>query len=231
MSLEQWVEINKIEDKSGATTYNSEVLSILTDEDVDELDIDDLNAIISQCKWALSEPSKNYKYEVLGMKLKPFTKLCLYEYIDLDYFFTNNYLTSLPYICAIVYRQTKENEWGELVWEPYEYDYKDRAEQFMDVPITDVYGIIKEFLKFREQFIDTYTNLFEDPLPPEPDEGYEDEDEDEPTKEPEKNTAKWSWELLIYNLCNGDLSKSDAIGGLPLYYVFNMLGMKKELDI
>jgi len=223
------VEINKINKEEGTIYYNSEVISILTDIVVDDLEIEELQALVDECKWATSEPSKNYKHEIKNMKLKPLSKLCLYEYIDLDYFFTNNYLTNLPYICAILYRQTKENEWGEIVWEPYEYDCKDRAELLMELPITDVYGIIKEFLKFREQFLDTYTNLFEDPLPPEPEEGYE--DEEGPNEEPEKNTAKWSWELLIYNLCNADLSKSDAIGGLPLYYVFNMLGMKKELDI
>lgn len=230
VTLEEWTEIAKIDKEQGAIHYNSEVISILTDIDVDELDIEELQELVDSCKWSTSEPSKNYKHEVEGMRLKAFNKLTLYEYIDLDYFCIQGYLINLPYILAILYRQTKENEWGEVVWEPYEYDCKERAEKLLDVPITDVYGVIKDFLKFREQFLNTYINLFEDPLPPEPEEGYDDED-DEPDTEPEKNTAKWSWELLIYNLCNGDLSKSDAIGGLPLYYVFNMLGMKKELDI
>lgn len=230
MTLEQWTEIAKIDKEQGSIHYNSEVLYILTDVDVDELDIEELTEMIDQCKWATAEPSSKWMREVEGMVFKPLNKLTLYEYIDLNYFFNDNYLINLPYICAILYRQTKENEWGEVMWEPYEYDCKLRAERLMDVPVTDVYGVIKEFLKFREQFLTTYTNLFEDPLPPEPAEGYDD-DEDDPDTEPEKDTSKWSWELLIYNLCNGDLSKSDAIGGLPLYYVFNMLGMKKELDI
>jgi hypothetical protein len=32
-------------------------------------------------------------------------------------------------------------------------------------------------------------------------------------------------------LTNGDITKSDKIGVLPLVYVFNILSMKKELDI
>ena len=36
---------------------------------------------------------------------------------------------------------------------------------------------------------------------------------------------------MIYGLTNSDITKSEAVGSLPLTYVFNMLGMKKELDI
>jgi len=49
--------------------------------------------------------------------------------------------------------------------------------------------------------------------------------------EKEQQSAKWSWELMIYSLSKGDITKSDKIGALPLVYVFNVLGMKKELDI
>jgi hypothetical protein len=96
-----------------------------------------------------------------------------------------------------------------------------------------VYGIINEFLKFRESFLKTYQNLFqgeelaeltaEEKAELTPDELKEEEDA--------KKSSKWSWERMIYGLCNNDLTKSDKIGALPLTYVFNMMGMKKELDI
>jgi hypothetical protein len=167
------------------------------------------------------------------MKVKPFNKLCLYEYIDLDYYFTNNYITNLANICAILYRQSKTNEWGEEIIEPYEYDCTIRADRFLDLPITDVYGIINEFLKFRDNFLNTYQNLFQGEELPELTTEQKAELTAEELKEEEENKtdSKWSWERMIYGLCNNDLTKSDKIGGLPLTYVFNMMGMKKELEI
>lgn len=236
ITLEQFTEIAEIDKDKGAYHYNSEILAIICDEpseSIEDLDIDELNEYIDQCKWALSQPSNKYKSELLGMKVKPLNKLCLYEYIDLDYYFTNNYIKNLANICAILYRQTKINEWGEEIIEPYEYDCTIRADRFLDLPITDVYGIINEFLKFRENFLNTYKNLFQGEEPPEltPEAKAQLTPEELKEEEEEKKDSKWSWERMIYGLCNNDLTKSDKIGGLPLTYVFNMMGMKKELEI
>ena len=234
ISVEKFIEISDIDKELGPWHYNSEILSIITDEDIDDiedLDIDILNAYIDQCKWAMSQPSKQYKHNLLGMQLKPLSKLTLFEYIDLDYFFNENYLKNIDKICAILYRQAKTNRWGEEILEPYDYDINIRADKFLDLPITDVYGIINEFLKFRENFLDVYANLF----------GEVDEitEEDRATLdveeikeiEQEKKESKWSWERMLYGLTNGDITKTEAVGALPLVYVFNVLGMKKELNI
>ena len=235
VTLEQFIEISEIDKEQGAYHYNSEILSIVSNEppeNIEDIDIDELKDYIEQCKWALSQPSNKYKQELLGMKIKPFNKLCLYEYIDLDYYFNDNYLTNLDKICAILYRQSKVNEWGEVVLETYDYDIHLRADKFLDLPITEVYGIVNEFLKFRENFLEVYKNLFgeaEDELTAE-DKAAMDPDEIKEVEKEVKNN-KWSWEHMIYGLTNGDITKSEAVGSLPLTYVFNMLGMKKELDI
>jgi hypothetical protein len=49
--------------------------------------------------------------------------------------------------------------------------------------------------------------------------------------EKEQAQAKWSWEQTIYGLTKGDITKSEKVGALPLIYVFNILAMKKELDL
>jgi hypothetical protein len=236
ITLEQFIEISEIDKVQGAYYYNSEMIAIICNESseyIEDMDIDDLLNLVAQCKWSASQPPNKYKSELLGMKVKPFNKLCLYEYIDLDYYFTNNYITNLANICAILYRQTKLNEWGEEIIEPYEYDCTIRADKFLDLPITDVYGIINDFLKFRDNFLNTYKNLFNGEEPPELSEEEKEELTPEELKEEEadKKDAKWSWERMVYGLCNNDLTKSDKVGGLPLTYVFNMLGMKKELEI
>ena len=235
ISLEQFIEISQIDKDQGANGYNSDMLAILTDmtyEEIDELDLDDMVQMVADMKWSNTQPSKQYKHELLGMKIKPLSKLCLFEYIDLDYYFNDNYHTNLDKICAILYRQSNINEWGEVVLEPYEYDINVRAEKFLDLPITEVYGIVAEFLKFKENFLDVYSNLFneaEDELT-EDDKAAMEPDEIKEV-EAEVKTNKWSWERMIYGLTNGDITKTEAVGALPLTYVFNILGMKKELDI
>ena len=235
ISVEQFIEISQIDKDQGANGYNSELISIVTDmnyEEVDELDLDEMVQMVNDMKWSNTQPSKQYKHELLGMKIKPLSKLCLFEYIDLDYYFNDNYHTNIDKICAILYRQTKVNEWGEVVLETYDYDIHIRAEKFLDLPITDVYGIVSEFLKFRENFLDVYKNLFgeaEEDLTAEDKAAMEPEEIKEVEAEVKNN--KWSWERMIYGLTDGDITKTEAVGALPLTYVFNMLGMKKELDI
>ena len=235
ISLEQFIEISQIDKEQGANGYNSELLAIVTDmsyDEIDELDLDDMVQMVADMKWSNTQPSKQYKHELLGMKIKPLSKLCLFEYIDLDYYFNDNYHTNLDKICAILYRQSKVNEWGEVVLETYDYDIHVRAEKFLDLPITEVYGIVAEFLKFRENFLDVYKNLFgeaEEELTADDKAAMEPEEIKEVEAEVKNN--KWSWERMIYGLTDGDITKSEAVGALPLTYVFNMLGMKKELDI
>ena len=235
ISVEQFIEISEIDKDQGANGYNSDMLAILTEmsyDDIDELDLDEMIKMVAQFKWATSQPSKQYKHELLGMQIKPLAKLCLFEYIDLDYYFNNNYHTNLDKICAILYRQSNVNEWGEVVLEPYEYDINVRADKFLDLPITEVYGIVAEFLKFKENFLDVYSNLFneaEDELT-EDDKAAMEPDEIKEV-EAEVKINKWSWERMIYGLTNGDITKTEAVEALPLTYVFNILGMKKELDI
>ena len=235
ITLDQFIEINQIDKDQGANGFNSDLLAIVTDmtyDEINELDIDELIKLVAQFKWSNAQPSKQYKHELLGMKVKPLSKLCLFEYIDLDYYFNDNYHTNLDKICAILYRQTKVNEWGEVVIETYDYDINTRADKFLDIPITDVYGIVSEFLKFRENFLDVYKNLFgeaEEELTADDKATMEPEEIKEVEKEVKNN--KWSCERMIYGLTDGDITKSEAVGALPLTYVFNMLGMKKELDI
>lgn len=232
VTLEAFVEISLIDKGIGTHNYNSETLAILTDEPLDtieDLEIEQLNAYVKELKWATSQPHARYRHTLLGMNIKPFSKLTLFDYIDLDHYFTDNYIGNLPKICAILYRATKKNEWGVDETEPYDYDIEARAELFLDLPITDMYGIVAEFLKFREKFLDNYKNLFGEP---DANEDLTDLDPDELKEvEHEQRSAKWSWEYTIFNLTNGDITKSEAVGKLPLVYVFNILAMKKELDI
>ena len=79
----------------------------------------------------------------------------------------------------------------------------------------------------------TYANLFE----PEFIEEENEEDTEDLTAEEKKEIQeeqkikKWSWERLLYSICNEDLTKINQASDLSLIFVFNMLSMKKELNL
>lgn len=211
--------------------YQIDVLSALTDSNIsefEELDIDELSELTSQIKWINSEPSKRYKSKLDKYVLKPFTKISLGEFIDLEHYFSNNYLDHFCHILALLYRRTSKNVYGDDIIEPYNYSPSDRLDWYLDYKITDVYGLIPEYIKFRENFTNTYTNLLVDVIAD--DEVLDDADEIKEQKR-EQEKQKFAWESTIMALCNDDLSKFNDILDMSAVLVFNILGMKKTLDV
>ena len=210
--------------------YQIDVLSALTDSDIsefEELDIDELGELTKQIKWVQSDPSRRYKNNLDKYVLKPFTKLTLGEFIDLEHYFSNNYLDHFCHILALLYRRTSKNVYGDDIIEPYEYSPRDRLDWFLDYPITQVYGLIPEYLKFRENFTNTYTNLLVDVVTD--DEVLEDVEEIKEQKR-EQEKQKFAWESTIMSLCNDDISKFNDVLNTSVVLVFNILGMRKTLD-
>ena len=99
----------------------------------------------------------------------------------------------------------------------------------MEVGITQVYGIIGSFLEYKSNFENTYANLFKPDLSDEPVEELDEETKKE--IEEEERLDKFSWERLIYSLTDGDITKTDKVLSLPVVYVFNVLSMKKALNL
>jgi hypothetical protein len=228
--VEQFLEIRRLSSEDGMFNYQIDVLSALTDSDIskfEELDIDELTVLTEQIKWINSEPSKRYKNKLDKYVLKSFNKISLGEFIDLEHYFSNNYLDHFCHILALLYRRTSKNVYGDDISEPYNYSPSDRLDWFLDYKITDVYGLIPEYIKFRENFTNTYTNLLVDVVPD--DEVLDDADEIKEQKR-EQEKQKFAWESTIMALCNNDLSKFNDILDMSAVLVFNILGMKKTLD-
>ena len=230
ISVSQFLELNRLSSEDGLFNYKIDVLCILTDKDVsyfEELELNELSELTKQIKWLQSDPSRRYKNNLDKYVLKPFSKLTLGEFIDLEHYFSNNYLDHFCHILALLYRRTSKNIYGDDIIEPYEYSPRDRLDWFLDYPITDVYGLIPEYLKYRENFTNTYTNLLVDVVTD--DEVLEDADEIKEQKR-EQEKQKFAWESTIMALCNDDLSKFNSILDMSVVLVFNILGMKKTLD-
>ena len=235
INVAQYIEIFQLQENEfeSLLDYEIEILSILMDEDPEtflDLDFDELNKVIDQVKWLKVQPRNRIKKELNDYSLINIDKLKLGEFIDLEHFFSNNYVTNLPKICAIVYRRTKVNDWNERVFEPYDFDLNERADEFYGFSVADVYEIIPIYLKWRENFMNVYSNLFE-PVISEPDEDEELDPEDLKAEQEEAKFKRWSWEQTIYNLANEDITKFEEVLRLPVVFAFNILAMKKDLAI
>ena len=233
LRTEQFIELSELkeEDYGSLFLYNLDVLSIVSDTDIDELDDCDPSEVIklvSSLSWLRRQPTTKPKQTLAGFNLKKVGLISLGEFIDLEHYFSDGYVKNLTTICAIRYKKTLPDKWGNTEYEPYTYDIEGRSDVFTELPVSDTYGVIPEYLKFREDFIKQYENLFA----PEIEETEEDLDpEDIKAEQEEKKFKKWSWESIIYNLAGEDVTKVDQITDLPLILVFNMLSMKHELKV
>jgi predicted CopG family antitoxin len=241
ISLEIYQELHSIkkEDKT-YTELLVEQISLLLDiapddEYFDELDIDELINIINNIKWIKNTPSENFSNVIDNLNLKDINKMTLGEFIDLEHFFKDDYIKNLHLICSILYKQYEVDKWNNKIEEPYIYNIYERSELYLKQPIHKVFGVIKHYLDFKDIILDTYKIVFEsdDFNDLENTEGLSDEEIEEIKKEIEedKKKAVWSWDAVIYNLCDGDITKSDNLTNLSLIYILNTLSMKKILKL
>jgi len=236
ITVEQFIELRSLnnEDFDSLFSYEIECLSILTDIDVDEFDdmeIDELSKIVKQVTFIKKQPSNIFKNEINNLTYIGLNDLKLGEFIDLEYYFANDYVKHLTYISSVLYRKTKLSEWEEVVYEDYSFNIEKRKELFNELPITSVYGIIAEYIKFRENFLKVYENLFNPIFDEDELDDAELDEEDLKEQEAEDKINRWSWEHTLYNLANEDVTKIKDVLELNLVFAFNILGMKKELEI
>ncbi len=166
-------------------------------EELYDLELEELNTILSGLKWLRSEPRVKINEKIDKYTFKPFDKITLGEFIDADYFTVQDKIVNIPIITAIFYRQTKEDEWENRLFEPYEYDIYKRSEVFKEIPITAVFGLVSEYLKFRDNFMKQYENLFA-PTFEDDEDTTELSPEEKKEVENEKKKSKYAWESLIY---------------------------------
>lgn len=207
--------------------YNLELLAIVSDQDADDIDIsvNELTDYVKSLTFLQREPPKINDKVIDNLTYKGVKNLTLGEFIDLEYYFALDYIDNLEVICSILYRKTGIDDWSELTFEPYRYDPKTRCDVFSELPITSVYGVVRDYMEFRDSFIKSYENLFQ------PDVEETDEElsiEDKKEEEKEKRLEKWSWEMVIYELAGEDITKVDQVTDLPLILAFNFLSMKYE---
>jgi hypothetical protein len=245
VKLYQFKELRALKESSGFFNTQLETLAILADvstDEIEELTLEEISDLFKSVKWVLHEPKKGLSNELsIGKEtyyLQPFKKLTLDEFIDLEYFLQNDYLVHISHIVSVFWRRIDRDKWQNVRFEPYIFSPFDRHELFDDVEITKVYGILNEYLKYRENFMQKYKALFntddepdDEKLDPKEFDSIAEYKDELKAQEQSKKARKWGWESLIYDLCEGDFTKIKAVGELPLILVFNMLAMRKELGL
>jgi|AntAceMinimDraft_16_1070373.scaffolds.fasta_scaffold02806_2 hypothetical protein len=241
ISLQQFIEIKETMGLDSSDLYKAvEMVAILTDKDIndseiEDMDINEFTKMLQDIKWFASQPPLQYQKQIDEYTCKDINTLTLGEFIDLEFFFNDNFIKNLPKISAILYRKTKKNEWDDIEIEPYDnVNIEQRAKLFEELPISANYGIIPMYLDYKKMFYDNYRNLFQ-VSDDEEDGELSEEDKNDPDiiKEiaEEKVKSKWSWENILHNLTNGDLTKYDDIMNLNLVFIFNQLSFKKEMKL
>jgi hypothetical protein len=233
ITVSQWVELNSIdpEEYNSVFLHTLEAISILSDtdpEELEELSPEELIDLASQVSFIKREPSNKPNELVKGFRLKPMDALTLGEFIDLEHYVSQS-VQNFDILLSILYKRWKTDEWNNLIFEPYSYSIMSRKDTFQDVSINEVFGAVNNYINYSNDFKQRYENLFNPVI--EEDEGVELDAEDLKAEAEEKVFTKWSWEKLLYDLANQDLTKIDAVTDLPLVFVFNMLSMVEELQL
>lgn len=247
ITLSQYLELTQLnpDDYESQIEFVIEKLAIITnsssqDEYWEMMSYTELLKVLDSISFIQSSPPNKYKNVLLGKYyFIGYNQLSLGSFIDLEY-----YISDLSKFFSIVFRQKKQDEFDNDVFEPYSsYNLDKRSEILLDVPITHLFGLVNEYLKFRESIFEQYGGLFassknEDNFDeefykkhPELKQRIESDMKEDDSTKIEEQENKWGWERLLLHLANNDITKIDKILDMQLYFVFNIVGMRKELNL
>lgn len=236
VTVAQYIEIKELENEFEGFELLVEKLALLLDTSSDDelldISVDEVISIFGKISWINKEPTEKFIKNIGDYSVKDLDKLNLGEFIDIEHFIQK--FSNLHKVCAILYKQTKTDEWGNIIEEPYLYDIETRAKFFLDKPITACYGIYSNYAFWRNNFMEVYEGLFNDPK--------SNEIEDEETLDPEElqeikkeikdeaDRVKWSWESTLWKLSGHDITRYKDLFDVSLILVFNTLGMIKSVQ-
>ncbi len=233
--LDQFIALKMIDPDLNYYDRQLNILAILTDkltddECWDDLDINDLSESFKSLKWLSTEPT-NYRLLSYGnYRSVDISTFSFGEFLDMEHFMVDWY-NNLPHISAIFWRLHKEDSWGNIKLQEYgSYDAKERAESFMEAPITHFYWLLKYYLDWKDSTLSAYENLFE-PIITDEDEDYEPDEDDLEQEKLESVNNKWGWEQVLHQFSNGDITKYDELTKLPLIFILNQMSFRREMKI
>lgn len=250
ITIDQFIEIDRIA-KSEITNKDElyfHLVSLLADlpiSDLESMDYDEFLESTKDLGFLIQTPPAFQPKKTIETKLGKLhlknnfnSDLTNGEFIDLEYLIQNdNYIQNIKMILAVFYRvRISENDGlHNEVFEPYGNYIQMRSELFGNQKVGDVFGVISQFLEFREEFFKKYEGLFDSTEEEEfvelAGESMRDRQERKKESETQSKIKKWGWNVLMYQLAGNDALKVDDAYGLPFLFSMNLMSMKKELSI
>lgn len=236
--VDQFIQLKKLDETDNSFFFKQhERLAILSDLESsdsvwDDIDMEELDQMLVDIKFLNKEPNNQHKKVINDLHLIDLNKISLGEYIDLEVF-SRKYYENFSKICSILYRKVNTTKWGNIEVEPYdEIDLEKRKFEFEELPITDVFGALKYFFDFKDNFITIFKNHFSNSkIEDDYDETVLSKEEIEEIEKENKMIEIWAWDKFIYDLAEGNLLNYDKILNLPLYLVFNYKSLVKDLNL
>ena len=144
------------------------------------------------------------------------------EFIDLHEYRKQNDIVSQ---LTMVFRRCNQSDIFEDAWEDYGDWVSKRRKYVAELDVENIGGHLTT--------INTYYNEVIKGLQKEADDQHEEElsDKEEEDKKKEEVKESFFWEHSLYTLCNGDVSKFESVLKMNAIMVFNVLKMKKTLEI
>lgn len=242
LTVNQYYDIIDIQTEFTSNVNQILELTIYLTEDDKWYDVSfqELIKEFNKYKFVKQEPKGILKNELIindkKYTLTPFNKLTLAEWIDLDanIIDVRNNFTK---ILSLLYKQTKMDEWNNVIFEPYSYDLEERSIIFNECKITDVIEIIKEILEYRETILNNFKSIFgnkeDESLTEDEKEFLSEEEIREIENDIRKDNIKkdFGWQHLLDNASGGNWAAIPDILKLPHLFVFNMLQMKNVYSL
>ena len=231
----QYKEINS-ETLEGVFDKMIHLVSIV--DDLDPLDVQEwrvdrlVNAYsIAQTKVKISDRySETITINDVTLKLQPFSKLTLRQFINLEEYVSKGFTPNISQIAATIYLAESGGGMYDLITEDHKnvnVDY--RSELIDELPINQILGACKKYNKFRETFFNSY-ELFSDPYSDVKVEELNEEEKAEYELEM-KTRAKQGdnqWMVVLNMLSDFDITKFNDVLDQNLYLAFNQLSYIKS---
>lgn len=240
-NIEKFIDIKSAESFDSSISMMVFRLSVILDLDIDEVykwDVDEVIKEYEKIRFLNTEPDKNINDIVVkgaDFKLVPFSNLTYGQFIDLEFYFTENWVENLHYIVSILWlRYKKVDDFTEYEFEPYnKVDLHKKADIFKkDVMVNDIFGVFDLVSNFRKSVFEGY-DFFNTDEEGEIDWDNLNEEQTEIVKEELEKLEverKNTWMEILWVLSEGDITRQKEILDNELYFVFNTLSYRIKKD-
>jgi hypothetical protein len=217
-------------------TKQIQILSIISGIDMDdniwdELEINDVVKYLQQVDW-LFKTLPSTTISIKDKKVLNMDTITLGEFIDIEYYLKNEYESNLHKIFAILLRKYKVDEWGNEIQQPYTgMNIEKESNLLLNESINNIYGCLPIYTQFRENFLNSYRDLFNPIIELTEEEIEQQTEEDIEDIKMADRMDEFSWEFLINNIVDGDITKYEEVLNLPLVFIFNQILFKKLFKI